>query len=524
MKRGRRWVLFCLLALLVLTVGAAAHGDEACRQQWEVTCVGEEPAEEQVSLLAADPEGAEEALVAGMLEMRSEISIRQYRIPAEEFPAFTEHVSSNRPELFMARGCSYGISGGIVTTVYPKYTMSPEEYAAARAVFRDGVSAIVEQVEPEWSGVEQLLFVHDYIAAHYEYDMRVYDPALRERTVYDAYRFFEEGTGVCQAYTLAFMAAARELGFNVSYVESEHLNHIWNLVEVDGAWYHVDVTWDDPTEDRLGYARHSYFLLDDRNSWQRHKHENVNDKDTPGHRYDWAYGVETACRDGSYSDAFWGDALSPFVFEAGTGLWYFVDETGLRTWDGDKTLSEPVDVFGTIRTDVPGGYFTSADRPTSAGLSLYDGKLFYNSRYTVRSYDPKTGTAETLMTLDWMDLQGNRLSEKQCLLSLRVDDGTLSYETYSFRTGQQSRAELDVRSGFTSVGDGVYSYRLEEDALEVRVERGRVLVVSYDEKGAMLGITVCEVSGTYELPDGNVKLLAVDGETGWDPLCEAEPL
>ena len=44
------------------------------------------------------------------------------------------------------------------------------------------------------------------------------------------------------------------------------------------------------------------------------------------------------------------------------------------------------------------------------------------------------------------------------------------------------------------------------------------------ENGAMQGMSVCEVSGIYDLPEGTVKLFAVDGEAGWNPLCEAELL
>lgn len=39
--------------------------------------------------------------------------------------------------------------------------------------------------------------------------------------------------------------------------------HAWNIVQIDGEWYHVDTTWDDPIPNREGYVRYEYFLKSD---------------------------------------------------------------------------------------------------------------------------------------------------------------------------------------------------------------------------------------------------------------------
>jgi len=36
--------------------------------------------------------------------------------------------------------------------------------------------------------------------------------------------------------------------------------HIWNLVYLDGNWYHLDLTWDDPISD-INVSRSTYFLI-----------------------------------------------------------------------------------------------------------------------------------------------------------------------------------------------------------------------------------------------------------------------
>ena len=39
-------------------------------------------------------------------------------------------------------------------------------------------------------------------------------------------------------------------------------NHVWNLVNLDGTWYHLDLTWDDPVaSDGNQYLLHNFFLI-----------------------------------------------------------------------------------------------------------------------------------------------------------------------------------------------------------------------------------------------------------------------
>lgn len=46
-------------------------------------------------------------------------------------------------------------------------------------------------------------------------------------------------------------------------------DHAWNIVNIDGNYYHVDVTWDDPDEsDNINY---DYFLISDEQMSTDHK-------------------------------------------------------------------------------------------------------------------------------------------------------------------------------------------------------------------------------------------------------------
>ncbi len=69
-----------------------------------------------------------------------------------------------------------------------------------------------------------------------------------------AYSCIINGEAQCAGYADAFLQTAKACGLNVRYVYNQF--HAWNLIELDGDWYHVDVTWEDPvtTSGSNGYG------------------------------------------------------------------------------------------------------------------------------------------------------------------------------------------------------------------------------------------------------------------------------
>lgn len=59
-----------------------------------------------------------------------------------------------------------------------------------------------------------------------------------------AYSCIVLGKAQCSGYADAFLQTAKLCGLDVRYVYNER--HAWNLIKLDGDWYHVDVTWEDP--------------------------------------------------------------------------------------------------------------------------------------------------------------------------------------------------------------------------------------------------------------------------------------
>ncbi|MEK4230535.1 transglutaminase domain-containing protein [Solibacillus sp. FSL H8-0538] len=111
--------------------------------------------------------------------------------------------------------------------------------------------------------VEKVVAVHDYIIRAYDYEMQT------QGSPFTVYTFMHEKQGVCMAYALLFEKMMEELGIPCYYVvgkadgESD-LGHAWNMVKLDGEWYHVDATWNDlGTRTATHEIRYRYFLRSD---------------------------------------------------------------------------------------------------------------------------------------------------------------------------------------------------------------------------------------------------------------------
>ena len=117
------------------------------------------------------------------------------------------------------------------------------------------------------STYDKLKIIHDWIVKNNTYDHEhVGDQSYR--TQYTAYGALIDQTSVCQGYTVLFYRMCLEAGIDVRAIagiattETESGRHSWNIVRIDGLYYIVDTTWDDPTVEGSseGTLRWDYFL------------------------------------------------------------------------------------------------------------------------------------------------------------------------------------------------------------------------------------------------------------------------
>ena len=110
-------------------------------------------------------------------------------------------------------------------------------------------------ISPSDSDYERVLAVHDNMCASF-----CYDTTLKIDCTYE---LLAQGKGVCEALAILYEAVLTHLGIECDTVINRAEAHCWNVVKLDGEWYHLDVTWADPITYGGGINNHDYFLLND---------------------------------------------------------------------------------------------------------------------------------------------------------------------------------------------------------------------------------------------------------------------
>lgn len=276
-KRFAPLVCAALLAALLFSLPAAAapaepHPYYPTGGVAEYTLT-EVPATDNAPLTLQDDRTLEEIIVDGLRNVEDSISIPAGMLPftsREETADIYFAIVRTHPEFFyVENGAGFSILNGYVVSFSPYYNekLATEEVISA---FNDRVNKILDETTaPGMSQVEMALSLHDYLVLHCAYDWYVANGEdAPSYNVYTAYGALVEGNAVCQGYAMAYNLLLNKVGMETEYVTSSTINHGWSLVKIGDIWYHVDVTWDDPTFDFSGYSHdlpglcsHDYFLV-----------------------------------------------------------------------------------------------------------------------------------------------------------------------------------------------------------------------------------------------------------------------
>ncbi|MDD4125983.1 MAG: hypothetical protein PHW77_09715, partial [Eubacteriales bacterium] len=278
--------------------------------------------------------------------------------------------------------------------------------------------------------------VHDYLVLQTKYDEENLINNSLPSVSYSSYGCIVNKVCVCAGYARAFCDIMNRLDIDVKYIESDGMNHAWNMVKVDGQWYHVDVTWGDAIcsvdngwenddYDIEGRVSHKYLLLSD-NGIKELNH------------YGWSgYNIPTASStiyEGLFED------IDTGMFY-GNSKWYFCQNGKLCCSPTDRSYTE--DVLG---------------ETGCTKLYIYGGAIYYVRNNTETSEIRKvlnTGTEPLIVFNNGDNTINNKItefiiSEGQFKYTVHTVSSVNSVDTYSVRRFNVS----SVVSGLS--GSGCY--------------------------------------------------------------------
>lgn len=188
-------------------------------------------------------------------------------LDSNEIYMVKEAVLADHPEIFWVTG-DYEIGNnfhdGNYITLYSQYSYN--EIVTALEEINDATEEVLSKIPDGASELERELIIHDALVDSISYDS---EAASDDNTSIEAFGIYGALVGkkaVCSGYARAAKMLLNRVGIECRLVSgmSKNSGHMWNQVKIDGQWYNLDVTWDDPiTNDDILYNRYSYFNITD---------------------------------------------------------------------------------------------------------------------------------------------------------------------------------------------------------------------------------------------------------------------
>ena len=360
--------LFCILCVITIAFSMmCVDGATVKEYEGDVNIVEPRAMEDKVSGLISDENGVKtfaltllheggfpknkeysevlfkdsEKISKALFEKKTEIKI-ETREDAEKLADVYEWIVNAEPELFYVEDIVKIKEDENSLIIYPQYKDEGSLLAFdSGKEFKEEVKRILSCVTDDMTDLEKALAVHDYFARFYEYDYSYSRSGIEQ--------IFRDKKGVCQAYADGYTYIMQEkLGVECYTISSDALNHAWNVIKIDGDWYHVDITHDDPNfngKDHFGNARHVNFLVSsDTIRDEGHKH-NSYDWEICGYT-EYMYGfkvpnklVEPTSK--KFENYVWSKTgYSPFIYYEGE--WYYTYLGYLYKYDVNKNQSTDV--------------------------------------------------------------------------------------------------------------------------------------------------------------------------------------
>ena len=122
---------------------------------------------------------------------------------------------------------------------------------------------INKEIKNNMNNKQKIEAIHNYIINHGKYATDKIREKNKDKQYNKANDILLDGYGLCSSYADAMAIFLHKFGIDNYKIASS--SHIWNLVNIDNKWLHLDLTWDDPiTKDGKDKLEKLFLLIDNK--------------------------------------------------------------------------------------------------------------------------------------------------------------------------------------------------------------------------------------------------------------------
>lgn len=215
-----------------------------------------------------------EELKEVFLQFKNDFSTQLNKISTKEFQEVYRAVNLDHPEIFWLESYKtvkyFWDDNNIDTSkkIQIYYSYSLEEAKEIKSRIESKYNEIIEDAKKQDNDFKKIKYVHDKLIEISKYEEYTEEEMPSYQSIVS---IFDSGNTVCAGYSYGFKLIMDYLGIKATCVndisnEDTSKNHIWNMVELYGKWYNIDITWDN--KDTIIY---DYFLKDNEDFYTDHR-------------------------------------------------------------------------------------------------------------------------------------------------------------------------------------------------------------------------------------------------------------
>jgi len=316
------------------------------------------------------------------------VNVYSVGLPSSDYQKAVSALRDCFPEVmgFIDFGRASGLNG-IIYQIEVSYSMTKDKAND----FYSKAEWYLSKIGAEWDDFTKALVLHDLLVLNNYYQIEKGTEGQPDYVFSSNHTFMVDGWGRCENYAEVYAFLLARLGIKSEIVNSASMKHEWLMICLDGKYYHVDATWDDPAGE-IPYNKHQFFLLSEN---QIKSSEYLSRFNNGSNKLHSGFATYNSSTDTTYDDF---DTLhrvsAPCWYLNGLLYTIYTDanDNGIVASFDPKT-KEFTDIFTINYNWSAGGnsYYIG----NYSSIAEYNGLLYFNCPKAIYIYNPATYVVES---------------------------------------------------------------------------------------------------------------------------------